>query len=42
MVVGTCGNSFLLASNFLSERGGKCSAECEAGDGGVKGLRGKE
>lgn len=30
VVVGACRNSLLLASNFLSEIGGKLSAEYEA------------
>ena len=35
------GAYLLLASNFLSETGGKSSAECEAGSGVVEGLRRK-
>ena len=42
MVVGACGNSPLLASNFLSETGDKSSGDCEAGNGGVEGVRRKE
>lgn len=41
MVVGACGNPFLLASNFLSEIQGKYLAEREPGDDGVEGLRRK-
>lgn len=42
MVVGPCGNSPLLASNFLSETGDKSSGDCEAGNGCIEGVRRKE
>lgn len=42
MIVGACGNSPLLASNFPSEIRDKSSGDCEAGNGGVDGLRRKK